>query len=70
MVDPLQESSVWMDEDFDALARVFTDKTESPVYTRDLTDPLGHGRTSRKIRAGSEKLGDLYLNSETASQGS
>lgn len=58
--DPLTESDVWVEEDFNMLARVFSDKTESPVYTRDLTDPLG--QNSRKVRAGSENLGDLYPN--------
>lgn len=53
-----------MDEDFDTLTRVFSDKRESPVYTRDLTDPLGQSLASRKVRAGSENLGDLYANGE------
>lgn len=67
--DPLQESGTWMDEDFDSLARVFSDKRESPIYTRDLTDPLGQDPTSpRKVRAGSENLGDLYPNGENTGE--
>ena len=60
--DPLAESDVWVEEDFNMLARVFSDKNESPVYTRDLTDPLG--QSYRKVRAGSENLGDLFPNCE------
>ena len=62
--DPLAESDVWVEEDFDTLARVFSDKTVSPVYTRDLRDPLGRSTVSRKGRAGSETLGDLFPNGE------
>ncbi len=61
--DTLQESDVWMEEDYDSVARVFSDTAESPVYTRDLSDPLGQNIAStRKTRAGSENLGDLFQN--------
>ncbi len=53
-----------MDEDFDSLARVFSDKSTTPVYTRDLRDPLGCSSSSRKARGGSETLGDLFPNGE------
>lgn len=53
-----------MEEDLNLLARVFSDTKESPVYTRDLTDPLGQSSSSRKVRAGSENLGDLFPNGE------
>lgn len=65
ILDPLAESDVWVEEDFNMLARVFSDKIESPVYTRDLTDPLG--QNSRKVRAASENLGDLFPNGKPLS---
>jgi hypothetical protein len=58
-----------MEEDFDTLARAFSDKRESPIYTRDLTDPLGLSSGSRKVRAGSESLGDLFPNCEALGMG-
>lgn len=65
LTDPLQESDIWMDEDFDSLARKFSDKDESPVYTRNLANPLGQNLSSnRKARGGSENLGDFYPDSE------
>ena len=62
---PLEESAVWMEEDFNSLARVFSDKTESPVYTRDLTNPLGRDPGAKKHRGGSENLGDLFPNGQS-----
>ena len=53
--DPLTESDVWMEEDLDSLTRGFSTKTDSPVYTRKITDPLGvsqHTKTKRKPSPG------------------
>lgn len=67
LADPLEESDTWMEEDFDTLTRVFSNKRDSPIYTRDLGNPLGSSPTSRKARGGSETLGDLYPDGETKS---
>lgn len=64
LTDPLQESDVWMEEEFNFLSR-FSDTGAMPIYTRDLTDPVGQTPgVSRKVRAGSENLGELYPNGE------
>ena len=56
---------MWVDEDFDSLTWKISDKNESPVYTRDLTHPLGADIVSgRKARGGSENWGDLYQDCE------
>lgn len=58
---PMQESDVWIDEDFDSLTWKLSEKNTSPVYTRDLTHPLGANVvSSRKARGGSDNLGDFY----------
>lgn len=67
VTDPLQQSDVWMEEDFDSLAQKFSDKNECRVYTRNLANPLGQNLGSRrKGRSGSENLGDFYPNRSSA----
>ncbi len=61
----MQDYDEWVDEDLDSLTWKISDKNESPVYTRDLTHPLGANVvSSRKTRGGSDNLGDLYQNCE------
>lgn len=53
-----------MEENFDSFAHSFSDKIEAPVYTCDLSDPLGREIGARKIREGSDSLGDLFPDGE------
>lgn len=61
--DPLVESDVWMEEDLDSLMHGFSTKTDSPVYTRKIVDPLGVSIESRnKQKLSNQELSELVPN--------
>ena len=68
--DPLEESSVWQEEDMDLLVSYST-KLPSPAYTRRKRDPMGPPSSTSaggKKKLSHENLGAMFPHGETEAE--